>query len=97
MSFKKNLANNVTSWECKKRCCREFKVKIKLDEEGNFLELTNSHTHAPSETKKCEIAKVTTNIERRATEIQDLAQAILRIKLGGISEAGALTYQLCIT
>ena len=47
--------------------------------------------------KKCEIAKVRANIERRAREIQDLAQVILRIKLGGISEAGALTYQLCIT
>ena len=88
-AFQKNLANDVTSWECKKRRRRECKTKIKLDEEGNFLERINNHTHAPSETK-CEIVKVRANIERRAIETQVLAQVILEIKLGGISEAGAI-------
>ena len=87
--FQKNLANDVTSWECEKRCRGECKAKIKLDEAGNFLERINYHTHAPSETK-CEIAKVRANIKRRATETQDPAQVILGIELGGISEAAAI-------
>ena len=85
----KNLANDVTSWECEKRHRGECKAKIKLDEAGNFLERINYHTHAPSETK-CEIAKVRANIKRRATETQDPAQVILGIELGGISEAAAI-------
>ena len=89
MSFKKTLANDVTSWECEKRRRGECKAKIKLDEAGNFLERINYHNHAPSETK-CEIAKVRANIKRRATETQDPAQVILGIELGGISEAAAI-------
>ena len=65
--FQKNLANDVTSWECEKRCRGECKAKIKLDEAENFLQRINNHTHAPSE-KKCEIAKVRVNIKRSATD-----------------------------
>ena len=36
--FEKNLANDVTSWECEKRRRGECKAKMKLDEAGNFLE-----------------------------------------------------------
>ena len=81
MYFKKNLANDATSWKCEKRCRGECKAKIKLDETGNFLERINNHTHAPTETK-CEIAKVRANIKRRATETQDPAQVINRTWLG---------------
>ena len=66
--FQKNLAKDVTSWECERRRRGECKAKIKLDEAGNFLERINYHAHAPSETK-CEIAKVRANIKRRAIEI----------------------------
>ena len=87
--FQKNLANDVTSWECEKRPRGECKAKIKLDEAENFLQRINNHTHAPSE-KKCEIAKVRVNIKRRATDTQDPAHVILGIELGGISEAAAI-------
>ena len=86
--FQKNLANVVKSWGCEKRPRGECKAKIKLDEAGNFPERINDHTHAPSETK-CEIAKVSANIKRRATETQDPVQVILGRELGGISEAAA--------
>ena len=91
--FQKNLANHVTSWERRRGEC---KVKIKLDETGNFLERINNHIYAPSETK-FEIAKVRANIKRRATESQDPVQVILGRVLGGIWEEQSLTYQLCIT
>ena len=88
--FQKNLANDATSWECEKRRRGKCKAaKIELDEAGNFLERINNHTHAPSETK-CEISKVRANIKRKATETQDLAQAILERELGGESEAAAI-------
>ena len=87
--FQKNLAIDVTSWECEKRHRGGCKAKIKLGEAGNFLERINKYTHAPSETK-CEIAKVRANIKRRATETQDPAQVILGIELGGILEAAAI-------
>ena len=35
--FQKNLANDVTSWECEKRSRRDCKPKIKLDEAENFV------------------------------------------------------------
>ena len=70
--FQKNLANDATSWECEKRRRGECKTKTKLDEAGKFLERIINHTHASSETK-CEIAKVSANIKRRATETQDPA------------------------
>ena len=96
ISFKKNLANDATSWECEKRRRGKCKAKIKLDEAGNFLEQINDHRHATSETK-CEIAKVRANIKRRATETEVPAQVILGRELGGISEAAASIYKLCIT
>ena len=43
MSFKKNLANDVTSWECEKRRRGECKSKMKVDEAGNFLKQINDH------------------------------------------------------
>ena len=85
--FQKNLANDVTSWECEKRRRGECKTKIKLDEAGNFLERINDHTHVSSGTK-CEIAKVRANIKRRATETQDPAQ--VGTELRGTSESAAI-------
>ena len=93
--FEKNLANDVTSWECEKRRRGECKAKIKSDEAGNFLERISDHTHAPSETK-CEIVKVRANIKGQATETRGPAQVILGRELGGTSEAQPLTYKLCI-
>ena len=87
--FQKNLANDVTSWECEKRRRGECKAKIKLVESGNFLERINNHKHAPSE-RKCKISKVRANIQRRATETQDPAQIILGRELVGISKAAAI-------
>ena len=43
MSFKKNLANDATSWECEKRHRGECKSKMKVDEAGNFLKQINDH------------------------------------------------------
>ena len=89
-SFKKKpgkWCNMMGMWKI--RCRGECKAKIELDEAGNFLERINNHTHAPSETK-CEISKVRANIKRKATETQDLAQAILERELGGESEAAAI-------
>ena len=67
MSFKKNLANDATSWVCEKRSRGQCKAKLKVGEAGNFLERINDHTHTPSE-PKCEIAKVRANTNRRAIE-----------------------------
>ena len=83
------MANDVTSWECEKRCRGECKAKTKLDEADSFLEQIMNHTHAPSETK-CEIVKVRANIKKRATETQDPAQVTLGIEPGEISEEAAI-------
>ena len=92
ISFKKNLANDATSWECEKRRRGKCKAKIKLDETGKLLERINDHRHALSETK-CEIAKVRANIKRRAAETEAPAQVILGRELRGISEAAAINLQ----
>ena len=94
--FQKSLANDATSWECKKGCRGECKAKIKLDEAGNFLERIKDHTYAPSETK-CEMAKVMANTKRRIKETQDPAQVTLGRELGGISKAVAIDLPACIT
>ena len=75
--FQKNLANDVTSWEYEKRHRGECRAKIKLDEAGWDFWI-NNHTHALFETK-CQIAKVRTNIKRRAIETQNPGQVKLEI------------------
>ena len=49
----------------KKRHCE---ARVKLDPNGDFTGNENQHTHAPSQTN-CEVAKVTAEIKRRATEL----------------------------
>ena len=49
----------------KKRHCE---ARVKLDPNGNFAGNENQHTDAPSQTN-CEVAKVTAEIKRRATEL----------------------------
>lgn len=44
--FQKRLANDVTNWEIVKR--GKCKTRVKFDENEDFLEMVNEHTHAPS-------------------------------------------------
>ena len=68
--FQKTLAEDKTSWECVLRRKGQCKARIKLSANGDFLEETNVHTHAPSPAQ-CEVAKVKANIKRRAETTQD--------------------------
>lgn len=88
-NFQKNLANDVTSWECVLRRKGECKSKVKLSPTGEFIEQFNEHTHPPSQTA-CEVAKVKANIKRKAVTTQEPTQDILADTLQNVSEGAAV-------
>ena len=63
--FQKNMANNLTSWECVLRRRGQCKARIKLTVTDDFVEQTNEHTHPPNQTQ-CEVVKLKAGIKRQA-------------------------------
>ena len=87
--FKKNLANEITSWECELRRKGECRASIKLDELDNFVEQVNEHTHPLSATK-CETTKIKERIKRRARDSLDSQREIVSAEVQNVSEAVAI-------
>ena len=87
--FKKQLANDNSSWECvlrrKESQCR---ATVKLSPTDEFIEQNNEHTHAPSATE-VEVTKVLTSIKRKAETTDETSQQILGRELALISEDAA--------
>jgi len=83
------LANDVKCYECVlRRKNGQCKVSIKVDENNEFVEQVNEHTHAPSQTQ-VEVAKVTASIKRKAETTTDMPQQILGAELANISADAA--------
>ena len=55
--YQKDLAGEVTSWECELRRRGQCKARVKLDRNNAFLQEVNDHTHPPTQTK-LEVVKV---------------------------------------
>ena len=87
--FKKNLANEITSWECELRRKGDCGASIKLEELDNFVEQVTDHAHPPSATK-CETTKVKENIKRRARDSLDNPREIVSAEVQNASEAAAV-------
>ena len=87
--FKKNLANDITSWECVLRRQGQCRASIKLDAQENFVEEVNDHTHPPSRTE-CDLVKTKASLKRRATETLDSSRQILSNQLTNISDGVAI-------
>ena len=87
--FKKQLANDNSSWECvlrrKESQCR---ATVKLSPTDEFIEENNEHTHAPSATE-VEVTKVLMSIKRKAETTGETTQQILGRELALISEDAA--------
>ena len=83
------LANDVKCYECVlRRKNGQCKVSIKVDENNEFVEQVNEHTHAPSQTQ-VEVTKVTVSIKRKAETTTDMPQQILGEELANISADAA--------
>lgn len=91
--FKKNLSDGSSSWECELRRRGLCRASVKLDVLEDFQGMVNEHTHPPSQVK-CEIAKVKSNIKRRATETLDPARQILSGEVRNIQDAVAVNLPL---
>ena len=88
-TYQKELANQVTSWECVLRRSGQCKARIKLSMSDEFLEAVNEHTHAPSATS-CELAQIRSNIKRKSETTHDTTQQILTVELQNISDDAAV-------
>lgn len=87
--FQKNLANDLTSWECVDRRKGQCKARVKLTIMDEFVQQVNEHTHPPSQVK-CEVAKVTASVKLRAETSNDTSRQILAGELIGISESASV-------
>ena len=61
----KDLASELTSWECIERRKGNCKAKVKLTAINDFVEQMQEHTHASSATR-CELTKVCASITELA-------------------------------
>ena len=87
--FQKNLANDITSWDCVNRRKGHCKARVKLTITDEFVTQINEHAHAPSQVN-CEVAKVKAGIKRRAETSNDPSRQILAAELGGVTETAAV-------
>lgn len=87
--FQKNLANDLTSWECILRRRGQCKEKVKLTLTDNFVEEVNVHTHPPSQ-PQVEVAQVKASIKRKTETTNDTCQQILGSELQNISQSAAV-------
>ena len=74
--YQKDLAGEVTLWECKLRRRGQCKARINLGRNNAFLHEVNDHTHPPTQTK-VEVVKVKASIKRRAETSLDTPQQII--------------------
>ena len=86
--FKKQLANDNSSWECvlrrKESQCR---ATVKLSPTDEFIEQNNEHTYAPA--TEVEVTNVLTSIKRKAETTDETSQQILGRELALIFEDAA--------
>ena len=87
--FQKNLANDLRSFECRRRRKGECKSKIKLNAMNEVVEEINEHTHLPSQ-PEVEILRVKSSIKRRAETTHETGQQILAGELQGLSEVASV-------
>ena len=87
--FKKDLANEFTSWECKLRRKGGCRASVKLDKLDNFVEQVNEHSH-PHSARKCETIKIKESIRRRARDSLDNPREIVSEEVQNVSETVAV-------
>ena len=83
--YQKDLAGEVTSWECKLRRRGQCKARVKLDRNNAFLQEVNDHTHPATQTK-VEVVKVKASIKRRAEISLDTPQQIITGEFEGFQK-----------
>ena len=87
--FKKDLANDVSSWECAlRRKGTQCNATVKLSILDEYLGMNNAHTHPPSQTQ-VEVVKVKATMKRRAETTEETTQQILGASLNNVSEGAA--------
>ena len=95
--FRKDLAGEVTSWECELRRRGQCKAGVKLDRNIAFLQEINDHIPLPfpllTQTK-VKVVKVKASIKRKAETSSDTPQQIITGELEWISEAAAVSLPL---
>ena len=84
--FKKMLANDVRSWECRKGA--QCKTSIKLSILGEYIGQNNERTHPPSQTQ-VEATKAKASVKRKAEATEKTSQQVLASELRNISEGAA--------
>ena len=91
--YQKDLADEVTSWQCELRRRGQCKARVGLDRNNEFLQEVNDHTHPPIK-RKVEVVKVKASIRRRAEISLGTPQQIITSKLERISEAATVSLPL---
>ena len=86
--YQKELANEVSSYECELRRKGHCKAKIQVDLGDEIVGEVNEHTHPPSQVK-VEIAKVKSSIRNQAETSREPPQNIVANELATISAAAA--------
>ena len=91
--FKKNLTNDITSWECELRRKGECRASIKLGALDIFVGQMHEHTHPPSQAK-CGLTNLKAGIKRRATNSSDTKRQILATEAVNIPQTVAVNMPL---
>ena len=91
--YQKDLADEVTSWQCELRRRGQCKARVRLDRNNEFLQEVNDHTPPPIK-RKVEVVKVKASIRRRAEISLGTPQQIITSKLERISEAATVSLPL---
>ena len=86
--FQKDLANNIRSFECELRRKGQCKARAKLDLNDDIVEEMNEHTQPPSQ-NKVDLAKVKTNLKRRAETTLEPVTRIIADELATASQTTA--------
>lgn len=85
-TFKKELASGLRTFECvlrrKESQCHAF---IRVDENDDFVEQVNEHTHAPSPTE-AKVSKLKVSMKRRALTTVDNPHQILTRELRNVTD-----------
>ena len=87
--YKKELKNNIRSFECQLRRKGQCMASIKVDVGDQVINQVNEHKHPPSQTK-CEMELVKNRIKNRLQTTFDTTQRIHTDKVQGISPTAAV-------
>ena len=75
--------NGNTYWECvERRSGNGFKIKIVLDEGGNFLNQTGEHAHPPNP-EHIDVKKIRSDMKRDARETNTKTNNIITVDIAG--------------